>query len=246
MSQMKRTMDVVDWGMAEDMPALKALLDRQFTGMQQQYRQTFNDINTKEWVYFTANGKKWRIGSDPSSDDFLFQYLASGDWKVQSNWVTKFALDSIGPVVDDTSGSFYTNTTIATTLTAQNTWYELDAAQAWTAGILNRVTFTDPGLVIVEAGNYECTWMLSTDFSATPGSSQEIEYGIMVDGAIQGPGQAHRTLANSTDTGHCSGKATFTLTAGQVVSLGAMNESSAGKILHVEHGSLHVRKTKSA
>ena len=139
-------------------------------------------------------------------------------------------------------GHMYTNTTIAVTLTDQNTWYELDGTQAWTGGQENLCTFTDPEIDVTKAGRYEIIWTLSTDFSATPGAAQQIEYGIMINGTIQNPGQAHRTLANSTDTGHCSGVAILDLAAGDDVSLGARNTTSAGKILHIEHGNLSVKQ----
>jgi hypothetical protein len=138
-------------------------------------------------------------------------------------------------------GHMYTNTTIAVTLTDQNTWYEIDGTQAWTTGLTNLCTFTDPEISVDKAGVYEITWTLSTDFSASPGAAQEIEYGIMVNGTIQNEGQAHRTLANSTDTGHCSGVAILDLAADDDVSLAARNVSSAGKILHVEHGNMTVK-----
>ena len=139
-------------------------------------------------------------------------------------------------------GHMYTNSTIATTLTTQNTWYELNGATAWTTGQLNNCTFTDPAITVLEPGMYEVIWTLSTDFSAIPGASQQIEYGIMVGGTIQNEGQAHRTLANSTDTGHCSGVAILDLADNAVISLGARNTTSAGKILHVEHGNMTVKQ----
>ena len=89
---------------------------------------------------------------------------------------------------------------------------------------------------------YEVSWSLSTDFSASPGSKQEIEYGIMVGGAIQNEGQAHRTLSNSTDTGNTCGIAILDLADNAVISLAAKNETSAGKILHVEHGNLTIKQ----
>ncbi len=138
-------------------------------------------------------------------------------------------------------GHMYTNATIATTLTNQNTWYELDGATAWTAGLLNNCTFTDPGITVLKAGVYEVTWSLSTDFSASPGAKQNIEYGVMINGAIQNEGQASRTLQNSTDTGNACGLATLDLAANAVISLGARNITSAGKILHVEHGNMAVK-----
>ena len=138
-------------------------------------------------------------------------------------------------------GHMYTNGTIAITLTDQSTWYELDGATAWTTGLLNGVTFTDPALTVTEPGMYEVIYTLSTDFSASPGATQQVEYGIMVGGSIQNEGRAHRTLANSTDTGHCSGVAILDLADNAVISLGAQNESAAGKTLHVEHGNMTVK-----
>lgn len=140
-------------------------------------------------------------------------------------------------------GHMYTNNQpIAVTLTDQNTWYELNGAAAWTTGELNNTTFTDPAITVLEPGRYEVIWTLSTDFSSTPGASQQIEYGIMIGGSIQNEGQAHRTLANSTDTGHCSGVAILDLADNAVISLGARNVSSAGKTIHVEHGNMTVKQ----
>jgi hypothetical protein len=139
-------------------------------------------------------------------------------------------------------GHMYTNSTIAVTLTDQSTWYELDGATAWTTGLLNGCSFTDPAITVLEPGKYEIIWSLSTNFSASPGAIQEIEYGIMVGGSIQNEGQAHRTLANSTDTGNCAGVAILDLADNAVISLAAKNETSAGKILHVEHGNMTVKQ----
>jgi hypothetical protein len=136
----------------------------------------------------------------------------------------------------------YTNSTIAVTLTDQNTWYELDGATAWTTGEVHNCTFADPAITVLEPGMYEVIYTLSTDFSASPGAAQNIGYGIMIGGAIQNEGQSHRTIANSTDTGHCSGVAILDLADNAVVSLAARNESSAGKTLHVEHGNMTVKQ----
>lgn len=147
-----------------------------------------------------------------------------------------------GRLVIPTYGAMYTNGTIAVTLTNKEDWYELNGATAWTVGLLNNVNFTDPALTVLEPGIYEVDWSLSTDFSASPGQKQEIEYGIMIGGSIQDEGRAHRTLANSTDTGNASSAAIFNLADNAVISLAALNETSTGKILHVEHGSMKVKK----
>ncbi len=144
--------------------------------------------------------------------------------------------------LDRVFGSMYTNSTIAVTLTDVNTWYEVDGANPWTVGLLNLATFTDPGITVLVAGKYEIMWDVSTDFSTTPGSKQEMEGGIMIDGVIQQAGMAHRTLANSTDTGNFTGMAIMTLAANQVVSLALRNVTSSGKIIHVEHGNLLLKQ----
>ena len=72
------------------------LLQRNFELLRDAYLNIHNDINTKEWVYFTSGGKKWRAGSDPDGDNFLIQYLTSGDWKVQGNWISMLALSKDG------------------------------------------------------------------------------------------------------------------------------------------------------
>ncbi len=139
-------------------------------------------------------------------------------------------------------GHMYTNATIATTLTTQNIWYALDGDTAWTTGQVHNCTFTDPAITVLEPGMYEISWSLSTDFSATPGSKQNIEYGIMIGGAIQNEGRALRTLANSTDTGNACGMAILDLADNAVVSLGARNLTSGGKVLHVEEGNMTVKQ----
>ena len=144
--------------------------------------------------------------------------------------------------LDRPFGSMYNNATIALTLTLANTWYEVDGATAWTVGELYLTTFSDPGITVLTAGKYEITWGMSIDFSAPPGANQQIECGIMIDGVIQLPGQTHRTLANSVDTGHSSGFAILDLSANEVVSLAMNNNTATGKTLHCEHGNMIVKQ----
>ena len=152
------------------------------------------------------------------------------------------AWNSLKYHLDRVFGSMYTNSTIAISLTDQDTWYEADGTNPWTAGELYLSTFTDPGITVLVGGKYEIMWDVSTDFSSTPGSKQEVEGGIMIDGVIQMAGMAHRTLANSTDTGNFTGMAIMALTANQIVSLALRNVTSGGKTLHVEHGNLLLKQ----
>jgi len=141
-------------------------------------------------------------------------------------------------------GSMYTNTTVVTELTDSDIWYQLEGESGgtiWTEGLLNLCTYADSAITVTLAGVYEVSWSLSTGFSATPGATQQIEYAIMVDGVEVAQGQANRTLANSTDTGACSGVALLDLPADSVISLAARNTSSSGKTLHVEHGNMTVK-----
>lgn len=144
--------------------------------------------------------------------------------------------------IDRVFGSMYNNATIAVTLTDANTWYEVDGSTPWIVGELFLATFTDPGITVLVSGKYEITWGMSIDFSASPGAKQEVEGGIMIDGAIQLPGRTHRTLANSVDTGHTSGFAILDLSANSVISLALNNNTSAGKTLHCEHGNMTVKQ----
>jgi hypothetical protein len=136
------------------------------------------------------------------------------------------------------------NNTIATVLTNQNTWYRsYDAAQAWTSGTSKDMTLGDGYIQVDTAGHYLAVWTASIDFSAAPGASQQVEGGFMVDPntgtyAIVAGGLAHRTIANSTDTGDFMGVAVLDLNANDKVGLGFNNNSSAGKTIHNEHASL--------
>lgn len=162
------------------------------------------------------------------------EYLKIGDGS--TTWT------SLKYVINRPFGSMYNNSTIAVTLTDANTWYEVDGATAWIVGELYLSTFTDPGITVSLAGKYEISWGMSIDFSASPGASQQVEGGIMIDGAIQLPGRAHRTVANSVDTGHMSGFAILDLAAGEVISLALNNNTSAAKTIHCEHGNLTVKQ----
>jgi hypothetical protein len=185
------------------------------------------------------------VGIGTSSPDETLQVV--GSTKLGDDNTNYMLVESDGDVVfvggsGLAFGSMYTNSTIAVTLTDANTWYEIDGATAWTGGEEHNCTFTDPEIDVTYAGMYDVSWDLSIDFSATPGTKQEVEGGIMVNGSIVLPGRGHRTLANSTDTGSFSGHAILDLSAGDDVSIALNNNTSGGKILHAEHGNLVIKQ----
>jgi hypothetical protein len=136
------------------------------------------------------------------------------------------------------------NNTIATTLTSANTWYRsYDSGQAWTSGTSKDMTLGDGYIQVDTAGHYLAIWSASIEFSAVPGAAQNVEGGLMVDPdtgtyAIVSGGTAHRTIANSTDTGNFASFAVLDLDANDRVGLGFNNNTSASKIIHNEHASL--------
>jgi len=145
-------------------------------------------------------------------------------------------------------GSMYTNTEIAVTFVAANTFYEIDAAQAWMTGKVHNCTFADPNITVTNAGTYLITYTISAHVDA---SGEEIEIGIMIDSdntdgpahgaaGVQLEGRSHRIYSNSNDEGHQSGTAIIQLAAGQTISLAARDVDNDGDELGVEHGNMTV------
>lgn len=137
---------------------------RNFELIREAYRNTHNDIHTKEWAYHTANKKKWRHGSDPDGDNYLFQYLASGDWKVQSNWVTAFAITPTGIVVTFDLSDIPATRILPATMTVSTgtlTSGTVADVQAWSDG--NEVHITE--VAGVPGFDVEFTFTGVTDFA---------------------------------------------------------------------------------
>lgn len=121
------------------------VIGRNFELIRAAYLDIHNDINTKEWVYFTAGNKKWRTGPDPDGDDYLFQYLDSGDWRVQSNWVTRIMLRKTGQIVlgkaagvgiqVDPADPTYVWRDLKGKVTQRNTGASKPAHNTWNGGI---------------------------------------------------------------------------------------------------------------
>ena len=226
------------------------VIGKNFELIRSAYLDIHNDINTKEWVYFTADGKKWRAGSDPAGDNFLFQYLPSGDWKVQSNWVTKFALSPIGPVVDETYGQMYIpGTDIEITIGSANPHEVKNAAgDGWSSGEVNRTTFPTGGdehyLAVTEPGKYAVSWDISSHTAS--GGASVIHAGVMIDNVAQrNIGENHSHVGNLNDDQAINGHGIFDCPNGnEEISLWVADDNSRN--VHTEHANMVIKKVKSA
>lgn len=52
------------------------------------YLAVHNDINWKEWSYFSVSGRRFREGPLPGTNDWVVQELTGTNWKNQSHWTT--------------------------------------------------------------------------------------------------------------------------------------------------------------
>ncbi|KKN77237.1 hypothetical protein LCGC14_0362150 [marine sediment metagenome] len=112
----------------------------------------------------------------------------------------------------------------------------------WLAGDLNLITFPTGGdehyLSVTKAGFYRIQWSLSFN-TANPGANVEIHGGIAVDGtAIRNKAEAHRTIANNSDTGNMGGTAMIDAPNGtEQISLWLLNTTNNADVT-VEHGNV--------
>lgn len=137
-------------------------------------------------------------------------------------------------------GAMYTNSTIAVTLTVQNTWYEIDAAQVWTTGELYLCTFADPKITVTRAGKYLINWAMSCNIGT---ANQGIMGGIMRDSTtVLNQGRSRMYFLNSSRNLIMSSTAIIPLTANQTVSLAARNITSGARVLNVIIGNLTLVK----
>ena len=173
--------------------------------LREDHRHIHNDINTKEWVYFTANGKKWRAGSDPDGDNFLFQYLASGDWRIQSNWVTARTTQPLG----GSYGSLYlhegaANVDISTA--GQGVYVKITGL---TTGLCKNVVKNSDAFNVTYPGIFKTDWAISGD---SAGQNKDYEVDIFIDGAEQADGSARRLYGAAGSLGSISGTAILDVT----------------------------------
>ncbi len=112
----------------------------------------------------------------------------------------------------------------------------------WLAGDLNLITFPTGGdehyLSVTKAGFYRIQWSLSFN-TANPGANVEIHGGVAVDGtAIRNKAEAHRTIANNSDTGNMSGTAMVECPNGtEQISVWLLNTTNNADVT-VEHGNI--------
>lgn len=89
MALMPKTLELQDYSKAKTFEELKRIANDNNRRIKEAYKKIRNDINFKQWLYFSVGGKKWRIGPDPDGNDFLVQELTGTDWRDQSHWTTK-------------------------------------------------------------------------------------------------------------------------------------------------------------
>jgi len=112
----------------------------------------------------------------------------------------------------------------------------------WLGGDLNLITFPTGGdehyLSVTKAGFYRIQWSLSFN-TANPGANVEIHGGVAVDGtAIRDKAEAHRTIANNSDTGNMSGTAMIDCPNGtEQISVWLLNTTNDADVT-VEHGNV--------
>ena len=112
----------------------------------------------------------------------------------------------------------------------------------WLEGDLNLITFPTGGdehyLSVTKAGFYRIQWSLSFN-TANPGANVEVHGGIAVDStAIRNKAEAHRTIANNSDTGNMSGTAMIECPNGtEQISVWILNATNDADVT-VEHGNV--------
>lgn len=174
------------------------VIGRNFELLREGYRQIHNDINVKEWVYFTVNNKKWRLGSDPAGENFLFEYLESGDWQVQSNWVTAKTIQPLGP----SYGSLYVHEgagNIDISTVGQGVYVKITGL---TTGLCRNVTKNSDAFNVTYPGIFKVDWSISGD---SQGNNKDYEVDIFLDGSEQADGSARRVYGAAGSLGSISG-----------------------------------------
>ena len=208
----------------------------------------FNIKGDNDASLFYADVDTDRIGIGTSSPDVKFQVVgaveagddAGNNIAVSETGDLKF-IGTSGMV----HGDMWSNTQITVTISDGTPTEVEESGDGFTIGFLNNMTFPTGGdehyLEIDVIGVYECVWGMSFALASASGGI-EAEGGVMVDGAAVESGQAHRTLANSTDTGDMGSVSKIDITSvNQQVSLFIQNETNTTDI-DVEHVSISCKQ----
>ena len=86
---MAKQLDLMDYSAAKDVEELKKILIENNRRLQDSYRNIHNDLNWHEWLYFSVNMKRWRIGPKPGTNNWVIEEMTGLDWKNQSHWTTQ-------------------------------------------------------------------------------------------------------------------------------------------------------------
>ena len=157
-------------------------------------------------------------------------YQKAGDFMVYDD-------DDIVSTVKDIYGSMYADN-VAETITVGliDTSYEITAGFT-TGAAIQGCTFGGAHYVEVDhAGTYLIVWSLSLD---TATAADELEGGLMINGARQAAGTAHCFVPANSVSESFGGNAILALSADDEVSLFVQNHTAARDIV-MEHGSLSV------
>lgn len=181
---------------------------------------------------FTAGSAQFAdITSDPTPiTAHVAVYNKGGDLTVKDN-------DGIVSAVKDVYGSLYvSHGSLTITVTSANTAYEITTGLL-TGSALQGTTFGGDHYVAVgHPGTYLINWGLSVD-TTTP--ADEVEGGIMIDGAARDDCSSHTTIVAGAKSGAMSATCIVVLTANQQVSLFVENKTNTNDIV-VEHASLTI------
>lgn len=95
MRMMKKQLDLLDYSKAKNIDDIIRIGNENNRRTQKAYEAIYNDVLFKEWLYFTAGMKRWRIGPlqgyHPNRDrteavNFVIQELVGTDWRNNSHW----------------------------------------------------------------------------------------------------------------------------------------------------------------
>lgn len=92
MAQMDKQLVIKDCKVTDTLPEVIESINENNKRLRAAYQAIHNDINWKEWVYFTVSGRKWRIGPIPDTANWVIQELTGANWKNQSHWTTVLTL----------------------------------------------------------------------------------------------------------------------------------------------------------